>query len=310
MIMEELKKFPNVFMERKGKITSYFVKTNLNKSFFEERIVRLGGDLFKEVDPSRSKLFASIANNISQLGVKEDSTILYLGASHGYTVSFLSDVAKDGVIYALDFAPRVVRDLVFLCQERENIAPLMQDATRPNEYKDKVPMVDVVFMDIAQKEQVKIFLNNCDVFLKEGGFGILALKSRSVDVTKNPKDIFKKTRAELEQVMSVVDYKDLEPFEKDHAIFVCKRKDEKSISYENIKEVQLSVFEQKPFVRRSNYGKSDFSSDKPRFNRDDNRGFKRSSSSTSSSGFRGSDRNERSSFRKSSSSSNNNRKRY
>jgi len=244
--MEELKNFPSVFKERKGKHKNYFVKTKINKSFFEEKIIKLNGEFYKEIDPSRSKLFASIANNISQLGIKDDSTILYLGASHGYTVSFLCDVASKGFIYALDFAPRVVRDLVFLCEDRENIAPMMENAMTPKNYKDKVPQVDVVFMDIAQKEQVKIFLNNCDLFLKEGGFGILALKARSVDVTKHPKDIFKKTRAELEQVMTVVDYRTLEPFEKDHALFVCKRKDKKSVSYENVKPVEI----QKSFQKR------------------------------------------------------------
>lgn len=238
--MEEVKKFSNVFVEQRGRNTNYFVRTRLNKSFFEERIVKLNGELYKEVDPSRSKLFASIAKGISQLGFKKDSTVLYLGASHGYTVSFLADVVEDGVIYALDFAPRVIRDLVFLCEDIDNIAPIMEDAFHPERYQDKVPKVDVVFMDIAQKNQVQIFLKNCDMFLKEGGFGVLALKARSVDVTKNPKDIFKITRAELEQVMSVVDFRELEPFEKDHSLFVCKRQSSAPIDFESIKPVKIN----------------------------------------------------------------------
>ncbi len=237
--IEELNKFPNVFVEKRGRYSNYFVKTDLDRTFFEERIIKQRGNLFREVDPSRSKLFASIAKGISQLGIKEDSSVLYLGASHGYTVSFLSDVVNNGVIYALDFAPRVIRDLVFICEEKENIAPIMDDAFHPENYKDEVPKVDIVFMDIAQKDQVKIFIKNCNEFLKENGFGILALKARSVDVTKVPKDIFKKTREELNQVMSVVDYRELEPFEKDHALFVCKRKSSGPIEFENIKEVYI-----------------------------------------------------------------------
>jgi fibrillarin-like pre-rRNA processing protein len=45
-----------------------------------------------------------------------------------------------------------------------------------------------------------------------------------VDVTKNPKDIFRKIRSELEKEMIIVDYRELDPFEKDHAFFVVKKK--------------------------------------------------------------------------------------
>jgi fibrillarin-like pre-rRNA processing protein len=62
------------------------------------------------------------------------------------------------------------------------------------------------------------------MYLKQGGFGLLALKARSVDVTKKPKQLFKQVRAELEKVYTVVDYRELDPFEKDHAFFVVKRK--------------------------------------------------------------------------------------
>jgi fibrillarin-like rRNA methylase len=74
------------------------------------------------------------------------------------------------------------------------------------------------------KNQVDIFLKNCDKFLREHGFGILALKARSVDVTRKPKDVFKEVRAELEKIYPVVDYKELQPFEQDHALFVIKKK--------------------------------------------------------------------------------------
>jgi fibrillarin-like pre-rRNA processing protein len=219
-------KFPNVYSERRGKFTNYFTKTDDGRSFFDEKIVKLDGQKYRNVNPERSKLFAGIAKGISQIGFKIDSTVLYLGASHGYTVSFLSDVVSSGKIYAMDFAPRVIRDLIFLCEAKKNIAPFMADAKKPSDYADLIPSsgVDVVFMDIAQKNQVEIFTKNCDAFLKSGGFGLLALKSRSVDVTKKPKDIFKIVRSELEKKYSVVDYRELEPFEDDHALFVIKKR--------------------------------------------------------------------------------------
>ena len=45
-----------------------------------------------------------------------------------------------------------------------------------------------------------------------------------IDVTKNPKDIFNSIKAELEKKLILVDYRNLDPFQKDHCIFICKKK--------------------------------------------------------------------------------------
>ncbi|MFC1733951.1 fibrillarin-like rRNA/tRNA 2'-O-methyltransferase [candidate division KSB1 bacterium] len=196
---------------------------------FDERVVKDGGIEYRQIDPRKSKLAASIVKNVSQIGVKPGDIVLYLGASHGYTPSFMSDIVGDdsnGFIFALDFAPRVVRDLVFVSEKRENIAPMMGDAFHPETYFHKVMQVDYVYQDIAQKNQAEIFLKNCKLFLKKGGFCFLAVKSRSIDIAKKPKKIFNQIRQDIESsgLLTIVDYKELDPLEKDHCVFVCKRK--------------------------------------------------------------------------------------
>ncbi|MGM5480769.1 MAG: fibrillarin-like rRNA/tRNA 2'-O-methyltransferase [Nanobdellota archaeon] len=224
--LESFKSFPHVFVKGRGRRQQFYVKSHCKKTFFDERTFKKGNELYRQVDPERSKLFAGIAKQLSQIGFKQDSSVLYLGASHGYTVSFLSDMVCDGCIYALDFAPRVVRDLIVVCEQLDNTAPLMADACQPKQFKEDIPSqgVDVVFMDIAQRGQADIFIKNCDSFLKKGGFGLLALKARSEDVTSKPKRVFGQVRSQLEQVFNVVDYRELAPFEKDHAIFVVKKR--------------------------------------------------------------------------------------
>lgn len=223
--MEEINKL-RVYRERKGKKSLIYTKSIFpGKKFFAERLVKLRGDEFRELNPERSKLGAAILKGLSQTGIKEGSLVLYLGASHGYTPSFISDiVGLSGFVFCLDFAPRVVRDLVFVCEARSNMVPLFENALLPQSYKDKVPLVDVVYQDVAQRDQVGIFLSNCDVFLKPGGFGLLAVKPRSIDVSRKPKDIFREVRSLLEKVVTIVDYKELDPFEVDHAFFVVKKK--------------------------------------------------------------------------------------
>lgn len=198
-------------------------------SLFGEELIKREQE-YRALDPTRSKLGAALLKGLQQHGLLPGATVLYLGASHGYTPSYVSDlVGKKGFVFCLDFAPRVVRDLVFVCEARENMAPILASANRPDEYADDVPTVDVVYQDIAQREQVTIFLKNCDRFLKQGGYGLLALKARSIDVTKRPQDIFKQVRKEFEHGdvsarYVIIDYRDLHPFEKDHAFFVVKRR--------------------------------------------------------------------------------------
>jgi len=176
-------------------------------------------------DPRRSKLAAAIAKGISEIGIKEGNAVLYLGASSGTTASHVSDiVGKNGFVFALDSSPRMVRDLVFECERKKNMAPLLEDANHPEKYSENVTKVDVVYQDISQRNQAEIFLKNCRQFLKKGGFGILAVKARSVDVTKKPVEIFKIAKEELEKEMEIVDSRVLEPFEKDHMLFVCRNK--------------------------------------------------------------------------------------
>lgn len=224
--MEEIKKF-NVFEEKRQRRAVYTINLTPGKAFFAEELVREGGVEFRSWDVSRSKLAAAIKKGVSQIGIKEKDIVLYLGASHGFTPSFVSDlVGKEGFVFCLDNAPRVVRDLVFVCEERNNMAPILADANHPEEYKQLITsQVDVVYQDIAQRNQVDIFLKNCDAYLKKGGFGLLAIKARSVDVSKHPKEIFREVRKKLEQsIMVIVDYRELEPLERDHAFFVCKKK--------------------------------------------------------------------------------------
>jgi len=219
-------RFPNVYIEKKGRFPIFFTKSiSPGKRVYGENLIRFGSEELREWEPKRSKLGAALVKGISQIGMKEGDRVLYLGAASGTTVSHVSDiVGKDGFIFALDFAPRVVRDLVFVCEDRKNITPLLADANQPLTYSHLITQVDCIFMDIAQRNQVEIFLKNCELYLKSGGFGLLSLKSRSVDVTKRPADIFRIVRAELEKHMIVSDYRDLYPYEKDHAFFVCKKK--------------------------------------------------------------------------------------
>ena len=192
--------------------------------FFEEKISIDNGTEYREFDPRRSKLAAAIVKGATNIGLRKDDIILYLGASHGYTPSFISDmIGSEGILFGLDFAPRVIRDLVFLSQKRNNIIPLLADANHPQTYVERICLADIVYQDIAQRNQAEIFLKNCQLFLKKGGYGLLAVKARSIDVKTPSRKIFEDTRKLLEKYLTVIDYRILEPFEKDHCMIIVKK---------------------------------------------------------------------------------------
>ena len=222
--MKKYKHFQGIY-EKEGKRNIYTKSISPGINVYNEKIIKFNSNEYREFNPRKSKLAAGILKGISQIGIKPGSIVLYLGASTGTTVSHVSDIiGNEGFVFALDFAPRVVRELVFLCEQRKNIAPLLENAFHPLRYKENICLVDVVFQDIAQRNQVNIFLRNIDLFLKNDGFGILCVKARSIDVTKKPKSIYKEIRKQLEEKITIVDYKELDPFEKDHCMFVVKKK--------------------------------------------------------------------------------------
>jgi len=200
------------------KKNNQYLFTKSTQSFFGKKI----DNNYRKFDPTRSKLGAAIMNGAKNIPFRENSKVLYLGASHGYTTSYISDICKKGVIYAIEFAPGVTKDLVFLAEKKNNIIPILADANQPSLYQERVPEVDIIFQDIAQKNQVEILLKNLK-FLKKGGYALLSAKARSINVIEDPSKIFKDITSLLSKEITILEKIRLEPFEKDHCFYICQK---------------------------------------------------------------------------------------
>ncbi|MBN1539414.1 MAG: fibrillarin-like rRNA/tRNA 2'-O-methyltransferase [Candidatus Thermoplasmatota archaeon] len=193
------------------------------RSVYGESIIVVNGNSYREWVPWRSKLSALIKK--TDMTFPGKGNILYLGAAQGTTVSHISDIMEEGTIYAVEFSETAFRKLTYLARERNNIVPILEDAFHPERFKMVVPPVDILYQDVSQKEQLKLFLLNLRTFLKRGGLGILMLKSRSVDVTARPADIYREVSTGLkENNLDIEVFIELDPFSVDHAAFVVKRK--------------------------------------------------------------------------------------
>lgn len=167
-------------------------------------------------DPFRSKLAALLLKGRSTRPLRaRDARVLYLGAATGTTVSHVSDMVRDGLVYAVEFSPRSMRDLVRLCERRNNIVPILADAAQPEEYASLLEPVDLVYQDVSQRNQAEIATRNCARYLKPGGKLILMLKTRSVDVTASPQAVLQAETKKL-QGLDLLPVLDLLPFHQDH----------------------------------------------------------------------------------------------
>jgi len=96
---------------------------------------------------------------------------------------------------------------------------MFEDARFPSRYRSLVSEVDSVYCDIAQPDQGRILAENLDIFLKEGDGFLMAIKARSVDVTRDPNAIFRQEVAVLKKRGYVIEEMvRLDPFEKDHCM--------------------------------------------------------------------------------------------
>jgi len=194
------------------------------KQVYKEKLVVKNGIEYRNWEPFRSKLAACIMNGLEEFPFHDKSSVLYLGVSTGTTISHISDiVGPKGMIFGVEHSSRVARDFLDrVAVFRKNIVPIIQDAKRPDQYFSVFTKVDIVYVDIAQPEQTKIAIDNCKMYLKKGGFLFLVIKTRSIDVTKDPNQIINQEMKKLENNFEICEKIDLRPFDKDHAMVIAK----------------------------------------------------------------------------------------
>lgn len=196
----------------------------IGNQVYKEKLVKKKDVEYRLWDPFRSKLAASIMNGLEIFPITDKSNILYLGVSTGTTISHISDiVGPRGRIFGVEHSSRVARDFLDrVASHRPNIIPIIQDARQPKQYFSIYGKVDIVYVDIAQPDQTEIAIANCKLYLKTGGYLFLVIKTRSIDVTKNPKKIIDGEIKKLEQHFEINQVIDLYPYDKDHAMVIAK----------------------------------------------------------------------------------------
>lgn len=196
------------------------------RNVYGEKLVRYEGIEYRVWDAFRSKLAAAILKGLNTIPIMPEHQVLYLGAASGTTPSHVSDIVGErGHVYCVEFASRSLRELVDnVCAYRINMSPILEDARLPERYAMFIQgKVDDIYCDIAQPEQAKVLVDNADPFLKEHGWVMLAVKSQSIDVTKEPAEVYEQEIRVLERRgLHVEQVVYLEPYDKAHAMIVAQ----------------------------------------------------------------------------------------
>jgi fibrillarin-like pre-rRNA processing protein len=192
---------------------------------YGEKLITFKGDEYREWDPFRSKLAAMILEKPSLEFLTKDLNCLYLGASSGTTISHLSDIVYDGVIYGVEFAERSMRQLIQNTDKRKNIVPILGNANFPESYANSIfTPIDLVYQDIAQPNQAQIAIENCNYYLNDKGFLILAIKSQSIDSVEKSEKIYMQEKKILEKAgYVIIDSINIHKYAANHIILTVQK---------------------------------------------------------------------------------------
>jgi fibrillarin-like pre-rRNA processing protein len=220
--------FPAIYLVMLEDGSSRLATRNLvpGKNVYGERLIRHEGVEYRVWDAFRSKLAAAILKKMIIVPIKPNHQVLYLGAASGTTASHVSDVVGEkGHVYCVEFSSRSIRELVNnVCTYRFNMSPILEDARFPEKYAMFIKgKVDDIYCDVAQPEQAKILADNADKFLRDGGWAMLAVKAQSIDVTKEPAEVYRGEAKVLKaRGFSIEEVVHLEPYDKAHAMIVAQ----------------------------------------------------------------------------------------
>ena len=107
-----------IFEVYEDKKRVYTINLIPGRTVYDEKLVSENNIEYREWNARRSKLAAAILKGCPNIFMRKGNVILYLGSASGTTVSHVSDIiGRGGFIFAIDIAPIVMRDLVFVCEE-------------------------------------------------------------------------------------------------------------------------------------------------------------------------------------------------
>lgn len=194
------------------------------RKVYDEDLVYEKGVEYRLWNPYRSKLGAAILKGLKNMKIKHNASILYLGSATGTTSSHVSDiVGENGIVYCVEISERSMRDFLKVCEVRDNLLPILQDARNVEAYAGDVGQVDFIYQDVAARDQADILIRNSDL-LKGNGLAYVAIKSQSISISKPPSQVYNEFLNTVRKRFNVLESIKMDPYDKMHLFVVLQKR--------------------------------------------------------------------------------------
>jgi fibrillarin-like pre-rRNA processing protein len=184
---------------------------------YGERWLPSRAGLLRAWDPVRSKLAAAILRGWDGALPAVGERWLYLGVASGTTGSHVADlVGPEGRVYGVDKSVRPFARFLEVAERYPNLLPVFGDARRPRDYVGSVPIVDGLYVDVAQPDQVEIVEENVRLYLRTSGKVLVALKTSSMGRDRGAKEHLDRAMERLTHRFDMDRPVGLDPFHRRH----------------------------------------------------------------------------------------------
>ncbi|MCI4351356.1 MAG: fibrillarin-like rRNA/tRNA 2'-O-methyltransferase [Thermoplasmata archaeon] len=210
--------------EEEGRQVAFTAGLGTPPAVYGERVIGRGGRQWRRWDPTRSKLGAAVVKGWDDPLPRVGERWLYLGAATGTTASHVADlVGPSGAVYAVERSLRPFTRLLANAEHYPNLLPILADARTPGRFVGDVPIVDGLYLDIAQPDQLEIALTNAAWFLRDRGALLFAVKTASMGRERSPQHHLQDVVQRLESMFEVRSSLSLEPMHRRHFLVGARR---------------------------------------------------------------------------------------
>ena len=188
----------------------------------DEGIIKMNGNEYRIWKPYRSKLAAAIINGMEIFPILKKSKILYFDATMENTASYISDiVGNDGKIFVVVNSNKPSDFMQKMIDKRSNIT-MVHHTENLVQHKSINDKVDVIYMNVSDKNNLDIAILNSKAYLKDGGYLLLVVKTVDILVNKYGVEPENNPRKKIRMLFEIIQEVNLADFFKDNTMIIAK----------------------------------------------------------------------------------------
>ena len=188
----------------------------------DEGIIKMDGSEYRIWKPHRSKLAAAIINGMEIFPILKKSKILYFDTTMENTASYISDiVGNDGKIFVVANSNKPSNFMQKMLDKRSNVT-MVYHTENLVQHKSINDKVDVIYMNVSDKNNLDIAIINSKAYLKDGGYLLLVVKTADILVNKYGAEPENNQRKKIRMLFEMIQEINLADFFKDNTMIVAK----------------------------------------------------------------------------------------